>query len=281
MEHAVRNTSSNVEKLRRAWTRTLRAAGNDPSVGIITYRHMASLFGLAWYMAATVGQELRNFFSLLRTHSRLHTRGGLDGWDKALEFVSPTIIRDLRPLVELLLKNHAVIPTFIEQAFSIEDADIVILTDASGDGFGGYIFERQGAHLHVVQQRWPQVRDFGSSTVAEPSAAASMLRIAKLLPAAQGPAKKIAVITDHQAIVTGQRRTWSNSGGFCSGNFFLNSLYLEAYGASNSPDNAHDVQFFFVPGEANVADPLSRHFGLLAPGVLSVRQVVDGRVVPF
>ena len=84
--------------------------------------------------------------------------------------------------------------------------------------------------------------------IAEPTAAAWVIRAIRQR---FGPTLSIAVCTDHQAIVTGQMRWWSRTGG-ASQAFHLNSVYAEAYRES-AP-----VHFFYVPGELNAADAPSR-----------------------
>jgi hypothetical protein len=63
----------------------------------------------------------------------------------------------------------------------------------------------------------------------------------------------IAIVSDHQAIPNGQRRWYSNNGGFSTA-WELNSAFTELY---RHP--AWHVELFYVPGELNIADPLSRH----------------------
>ena len=65
-------------------------------------------------------------------------------------------------------------------------------------------------------------------------------------------ALSVALVTDHQAMVSGQRRWWNGFGGF-SPNPFLNNFFALLYGGTT---RQRDV--FFVEGEINPTDGLSR-----------------------
>ena len=60
--------------------------------------------------------------------------------------------------------------------------------------------------------------------------------------------KSVALVTDHIAITTGQRRWWSGHGGF-STSHYLNDAYNEMH---------NYAQAFYVEGHLNVSDADSR-----------------------
>ena len=68
---------------------------------------------------------------------------------------------------------------------------------------------------------------------------------------------KLAVVTDHLAIVCAQKKL--NGYGGISRGYSLNRLYEYVYDLSY--DKGIDVTFFFLKGQLNSADSISRHFG--------------------
>eukprot|EP00796_Vickermania_ingenoplastis_P008515 gene8515-biopygen5853 len=68
---------------------------------------------------------------------------------------------------------------------------------------------------------------------------------------------KVAVITDHEAIVHAQRR--SNGFGGIGRGYALNKLFEYVYDLWYH--RAIEVTFFFLSGKANPADSISRSFG--------------------
>jgi hypothetical protein len=114
----------------------------------------------------------------------------------------------------------------------------------------------------LLQQKWVSEggnKNFSSeskfSAYAEPRAATLALKVAKGFLKEKGKEKKrkIALITDHSAIVFSQRNFSSFYSGF-SLNYFLNELFLFAY------QDEDEVDFYFVEGNKNLADGPSRNF---------------------
>ena len=97
----------------------------------------------------------------------------------------------------------------------------------------------------------PQDHNYIYQSVNEHQAVRRALRWAK---EQVGGAARIAVVTDHMAIVTAQRRWYSSHGGFATG-FHLNGCFEEAYSGCST-------EFFYVHGELNIADAPSRQTGL-------------------
>jgi len=95
------------------------------------------------------------------------------------------------------------------------------------------------------------------SAHAEPYAAELMLRQLD----AEGrltPGTRVAMVTDHNAIVVAQRRL-NGYGGIGKG-YSLNRLFQKTYDLRHPPRSV-EVYFFYIVGDLNPADPLSRHFG--------------------
>jgi hypothetical protein len=98
----------------------------------------------------------------------------------------------------------------------------------------------------VLQQRWST--PVAHSAHAEPRAARLAIQWVRRQDGYQNA--RIALVTDHVAIATGQRRWYSNFGGF-STSYHLNSCFEELYGHGGG-------EVFHVDGVLNEADQLSR-----------------------
>jgi hypothetical protein len=100
--------------------------------------------------------------------------------------------------------------------------------------------------VFTLQQRWSV--SMLHSARAEPTAA---LRAVQWTRQQLGGAASIALVTDHIAMASGQRRWNSGFGGFSSTGFHLNEFYRELYANGGG-------EVFYVEGEHNRADGLSR-----------------------
>ena len=256
---SVRNAPRTVDKLRDAYALFLdAAAGRVPKY---SYRNLVSLMGLTFWMLHTLDVHLVDLYETLRSYARLSTRAGHDGWDTPLQYISESIQRNLEPLVALLLDNDWCIlpeePTMPSQKEA--DYDVIITIDASHIAWAALVFfPHSGTEVCLKQGWWGNIH-FSASTVAEPSA------ISRCLTWLMGPGSerlpphlrnnpqliKTAVITDHQAVVTGQRRWWSGNGGF-SDNPFLNEALSLLHQCN--------AVAFHIPGDKNPADGPSRCF---------------------
>jgi hypothetical protein len=100
--------------------------------------------------------------------------------------------------------------------------------------------------MRCLRQRWPGY--IRHSAWAEPLAVTRVLQW--LRRANKGPLR-VAVVTDHAALESGQRRWFSGNGGF-SHSHHLNEAYKTAYA------DGWEVEFFHINGEENPADGPSR-----------------------
>jgi len=119
-------------------------------------------------------------------------------------------------------------------------------------------FNRTGKTF-TLQQRWST--PVSHSAHAEPKAARRAMQWARAQPGCSKA--RIAVITDHVAMATGQRRWYASYGGF-STSFFLNGFFEELYDHGGG-------EIFHIDGVFNRADQLSRD--PRAPLTMAVREV--------
>ena len=86
------------------------------------------------------------------------------------------------------------------------------------------------------------------SAWAEPLAASEIIAWAR---ARWGGDANVALISDHSAMATGQRRWWSGNGGFSTA-YHLNLFFSTLYGGGERND------VWYVEGPKNIADGVSR-----------------------
>jgi len=197
---------------------------------------------------------------------------------------------------ELQRNAYAYIIPPIPASYDENDYDYVIFTDASVGGWGAVLSDVRAQTMRSIQKRWddeivlgadqfagppqqrvsgPQEEDAGHddqgqysanrwaqrrfqqkySAHAEPRAVLECLKL--LDETGRLPnGSRVALVTDHVAIVLAQRK--SNGYGGIGRGGSLNLLYEWVYNAMF--ERGIVVQFFYVPGPQNPADTLSRQF---------------------
>ena len=280
----VANSTKNVTKLQTAWNLLLEYASHVCGKGSAegksqhapsnplsegenlprTVRHVCSLIGLAMWMASTLDLHIANYQALVRSYSRLASFGALGGtdkstgWDQPLGYVAPSLLHNLRGLVTVLLINHPVPLPVMSPRPSVEASayDLVIYIDACQFGWGALVTFTPPGRLNpitiCVRQGWSM--SIKASACAEPRAVRRLYEwihtnltqhVATTAPI------RAALISDHSALPTGQRRWHSHHGGFSS-SFDLN----DAFRAINTDWIQSEI--FAVAGEENPADGPSR-----------------------
>jgi len=224
-ERVVRNSVKTVAKLRLALptlTPPTRRQTDDPSPGF-TCRSFVALVSLVMYAHHTTQMNPANTFTLLRAYRGVcsHVARGHD-WDDPLPYLHPAAHAALIDIGWKLADNewwH--IGRTWQPTYENADYDLIVVTDASRGGWGAIVADQRCHEVHTYQQRWtPDQRQEvlrARSTVmqnpfrakhsahAEPYAAELMLRQLD----AEGrltPRTRVAMVTDHNAIVVAQRR---------------------------------------------------------------------------
>eukprot|EP00796_Vickermania_ingenoplastis_P005761 gene5761-biopygen3629 len=250
-----------------------------------SYRSFAALISLICYAVHTTSINPAELFPLLRMYQAIfRTISHGKHWDDVLVFISPSIRNTVQTLVQRLVLNpFTSIPDPIGATYDDADYDVIIYTDASIGGLGGIAKGRDGS-AYTFQRRWTHdvqaegPLDAGGaagpfsarfSAHAEPRAAQEILQYIFESRLFDFPIARIALVTDHEAIVTAQRGENGFRGigrGYALNNLYkyTNFLFLE-----------HNVRiiFFQIAGGLNPADVLSRNFGDCEDGRLSVRRV--------
>jgi hypothetical protein len=245
------NTQRNVAKLKDAFKR-LQDATKDSSI-IVTRRHLASIVSLSAWMAYVIQIPLYNHSRVLKLFSVLESKAASGSWDERI-MITPSILNTLHPLVGPLCQNTPVVPSSPKSPSpDAKDYDIVIIVDAYLEGWGGYVWVN--GQIFRVKAGWAE--EIKHSAWAEPIAASKILKWAREKYYQDHPDRSyrpsVALVTDHEAMPTRQRRPVSARGGF-SPSYFLNKFFLDLYGE----DGKGEGQVFFVQGVKNVSDQVSR-----------------------
>jgi hypothetical protein len=254
----VRNSEKSVTRLRDAFDACQKRDG------LVTRRWFAAIAGLIVFMAHTVDIGLWRHFALLRAYSRLvspsATVHGDVRWDEPFR-LSVQVRWDLGVAVGRLLANQPVpLRPLLPPGSSSDDYDVVIIVDASISGWGAYV--RVDGKYFLLSSGWRVAQSF--SAHAEPSAALEAVEWARRRRG--GRLGHVAVVTDHFAMASGQRRWWSGYAGF-SPAYPLNRFFETIYGADDLGAFRRDV--FYVEGEKNIADGPSRSVDIGQPLTVS------------
>lgn len=237
---------------------------------VFTFRTLASYISLLLFAMHTVHFNPACAFFMLRLYRgigvEVSKRGGDAAWDEKMDFICDKGMEEIKTVTKNLLQNlPSCIPPHVVFTSLEKDYDDVFFIDASASGWAA-IRHKSGEKLaFVYQQRWVNILggeakgkatndtsplfSVHHSAHAEPWAVKCLLSF--LLQTEENfKGRKIAMVTDHQAIVQAQKKT-NGYGGIGRGHA-LNSMFFVA--------NTLPICFFYIAGELNPADPFSRHF---------------------
>jgi len=257
----IRNSPKNRAKLRLTWARLL-AAQQTASAHEYTFRHLISCISLVLYLSHTHDIHLSQCHDVLRALSRLTIRAIHQGYDRPLEYIDDRLVSNLARLVrqiETLDESWSPLPETPKEPSAVEhDYDIIINTDASATTWAAFLYFPATGVQVLLRQGWHGEERWDLSTVAEPTA---VRRALMWISSADGTALlrsqnlhsesqlRIALVTDHAPLVSGQTRWWSQNGGF-SLNPMLNGAFEMMHRMG--------VVAFHIPGHLNPADGPSR-----------------------
>ena len=259
----VRNTDKTVAKLLVG----MREFASRPAT---TYRQFTSLVSLAQYAMHTVAIAPSNFWTLFAAHRAICAVAHAQGWDAKLEHVSEPVRDQLNDIVQTCAKReYTTVPEVrLIPSHAEEDYNLILWTDASGDGFGGYI--AADGKVFACQRRWlntigPNARarsdprtlfNQKKSAHAEPAGAMLLLEFARRQwPHLFFRGARVAVVTDHYAIVVAQRKL--NEFGGVGRGFFLNAFFRCV---DRMAEDGVRTDVYYVEGSQNPPDGLSRDF---------------------
>ena len=236
------NTEKTVSKVKKALVKLV-----EHSQGY-TKCNFASFVSLICYALHTIGLTPRDYPALLRAHSAVcSTVHKEQGWEEPVEFVHESVITDARSVTDILVANvPSPLKVRIPPSFENEQYEAVGIVDASGCGWASYV-NLHGKAYELTEGWQEEDESFaGFSASSEPQAV--LRTLAWIFPriSANG---RIAIVTDHSAIVWAQNKWESDFGGVGRG-WHLNSLYRF---------QAHRmVDYFYVHGDRNIVDGPSR-----------------------
>jgi hypothetical protein len=243
-----------------------------------SYRSLAAYISLLLYMHHTLHLNPANLFPILCVYRGIGVEMSKQGsnWDLEVPYISAQGQEAIKNLTQILLANNAS-PIPSPKVYSYEDNeyDEVIFIDASKEGWGA-VRKRKNLPTLVYQQKFihyiqgetkesDRAATFFTanfSAHAEPTAARLFLQF-MMRRDEHFATRKIAMVTDHIAIVRAQKKQ-NGFGGIARGKD-LNSLFFIA--------NRLNIVFFYIRGEENPADTFSRNFPEEAlPGHIDERQ---------
>lgn len=283
-ERLVRNSVKTVAKLGLA----LRAER-------FSCRTFVSLVSLISYALHTTQLNPASFFYLQRAYRGVYNWVTLQDhdWDDPLPHQHPGVFSKLREVGQEIYNNQwwyiidAICPTYEDT-----DYDYIIFTDASYAGWGCITHNRYENTYTTYQQRWERgefehvrlytpdaARNRGifnarHSAHAEPRAAT--LALMQLCREGLPDGSRVALVTDHIAIVHAQRR--NNGFGGIGRGYSLNKLYEFTHDLRFQ--HGIDVTYFYIDGPCNPADTLSRTFGVEAANGLIIRRPAPTTLLP-
>ena len=241
--HIVMNQTKHVNNLQAVFGDILESSST-------TRRRFAALVGLIVFLAHTIDLGLWRLFSLLRAYARLVTPSSIESgdvlWDEPIHLAPSVVDSASRAVTCIAVNRPSILRPLRSPGVTNESYDTIIVVDASLAGWAAFIKLPTG--VWDVRAGWSSQNHHSANS--EPKAALAALKWACF----QHQASHIAVVSDHRALATGQRRWWSSYGGF-SNNYWLNAFYEAFYDADLSQCR-RDV--FYVAGEANPADGPSR-----------------------
>ena len=238
----------------------------------ITYRHFLSIFGLLFHAMHVLHIPGSNRYYALREYSevarRLHKDPHL--FDSAYR-CPPARWRAITDWIEETLDNP-----WIEfpKGVAPNDADFILVTDASGYGWGGLLLNAKTGELLVRSGVWTkqECQRFEKSAWSEPEAISCALKA--FFP--HGTRASISVLSDSSTAV----------GAFAKGRsskFYVN----RAIESVHQPHTKWNISFHHIPGDQNPSDAISRGKELdLAEATAQVLRLRDGltqedKRVPF
>jgi hypothetical protein len=252
---SVRNAKKLVDKVDMAHARWQEEGG--------TARQFLALVGLIIFMSHTLGVRLAEMYGILKAASACSANGG--NWERRWELTSAKAQEELTKIVQILRENTWVRIRKPSDRKLWDDYPVQVMTDASRFGFGAFIIDRtKGTTIKIVAP-WANFRRGSSSASAEPEGVYRCLTWLRTRYGYKGP---VAVATDHIALVEAQLDKRTGHRGH-SRAFYLNRA-LTMVGI--------DDELFYIPGENNIADVLSRDDCRAECGFRAV--TVEGIVMP-
>jgi len=263
------------ERLIRNSVKTVAKLGLALAATKFSCRSFVSLISLILYALHTTRLNPASAFQLLRAYRGVYRQvtAGLS-WDSDLPYLDASVHGKLLELGKTLYANEfwqiadVIEPTYVEDYYQFK-----VVTDASYSGWGAYVHDRINHTVVAYQQHWedglqyqlPEYHynkaraegyfDAHHSAHAEPRAASLILH--QLIQRGIPNGSRIALITDHSAIVHAQRRI-NGFGGIGRG-YALNKLFELVHNLWFHRNI--QVTFFHLSGNVNPADSLSRYFG--------------------
>jgi hypothetical protein len=204
-----------------------------------TVTHMAAHMSLLFYCSGTLGISPAHYYDALRVFRRAceRTSRGTLRWDDPSPQFNGAAREELLAWTDRCLENawRKIIPT------QSEDHTHVIVTDASGTGWGAICIDLRTGSVEFANGDWDEHMDMANSTDAEPEGI--YRAFCRFVP----PNAKwnILLATDHMAIPMLNGKRWSKG-------FAANLLFKRLYNWTATIDFTH------VAGEDNMADGISR-----------------------
>lgn len=251
-----------------------------------TYRSFASLISLISYAHHTTGWNPAILYPLKQEYSALFRAVVNDQiWDNPLPPISEETNALIQKVGQDIVRNERqeILP-YRPVPMTNEEYDIILITDASRQGWGAIAQQTSTGTTMRFQERWIhelyQVEEMKQlenvakryflarhSAHAEPRAVSRaldyLLHIGWITDNTS-----VAVMSDHEAITVAQRK--ANGFGGIGRGYSLNKLYEKVYDWEYK--NNVLTRFYYIPGPFNPADSISRNFGEYKRGIVELER---------
>ena len=244
----------------------------------ITRRKFAALTSLIQYAMHTIAVRPSAYWRFFSAHRAICSEATQThaGWDAPITYIADSVLEQIRELVKkcasrsfLQIPQARPLPTYDDQQY-----DIIVWTDASKLGWASIWHFQISGKIFIMQRPWTdqlataasseeehRFRN-GMSAHSEPACIFHSIKSAlRLHPEwfdlrPRGERLRIAMVTDHYPIPQAQRKP-SGYAGIGRGRY-LNDLYVVT-------DQMEEkflwlIDYFYVQGKLNPADPYSRYF---------------------
>jgi len=209
----------------------------------LTYRQVAAIFGLLYFVSDVLNLPMSKFFKSLSAHRSMMSLVPDSQWDAVAPALAPEVTDELLKWIALARVNT---PTsIVNRDFSALPPEITIYVDASAFGWGAVCFS--GSSVKYAGGAWSAEDrasfNLNQSTVAEPLAVKKAV-----LAFVSTRFKHVRIFSDHIGLVFAGNKKYGKSADYNSLCAFLQEYFPET-----------DFSFNFIPGEKNVlADDISR-----------------------
>lgn len=209
----------------------------------LSYRQVAAIFGLLYFVSDVLNLPMSKFFKSLSAHRYMMSLVPDSQWDAGAPALAPEVTDELLDWIALAMGNTPA--PIVNRDLSVLPPDVTIYVDASAFGWGAVCFS--GSSVKYAGGAWSEDDrerfNLNQSTVAEPLAVKKAV-----LAFVSTNFKHVRIFSDHIGLVFAGNKKYGKSADYNSLCAFIREYFPET-----------DFSFNFIPGAENVlADDISR-----------------------